>query len=711
MYFSIASMFLIGGLTQVHSSPVSHYHNHTVCEFSNEKFAVHARTTVTFAGVTSTVYGGDVGVYPGTSITGSKKFVNSGEVKTGSDVFANHVVDAHVEVMEEVGDFMAIEIGNMIFEPGTHRSGSAINFAHGTVVTLDGKDQVNPQFTFIAGTTLITAADTTFNLIRGAKAENVLWVLGTAATLGARSEVAGSIMAGTAITFGTNSKLYGCALAQTAVTFESGGSVVLHQVITDAPSSAPSVTPIATPSAAPTTTLSVNPTLSSAPSSQFVSGEICEDFAVNARTAVTFATNNMVHNGNVGVYPGTAITGNPRFEQGAKVEDDRSELQNFANHVVDEHADRMQQQEDKTIPIEIGNQIFEPGTYRSATAFNIASGTVTLHGNSTAKFTFIAGTALTTAADTKIILTGGVEAENVLWVLGTAATLGARSEVTGSIMAGTAITFGINSKLYGCALAQTAVTFASGSVVVHNQVDTGAPSSAPSRTPIATPSAAPSLAPTGNPTTSSAPSFGSVSGEMCSDFAVHARTTITFAGVTSIVYDGDIGVYPGTSITGSYLTPTGGVVTDSDFADHVVGKHASAMAAYPQVANMAIEIGNMKFEPGTHRSGSAINFAHGTVVTLDGAGEYTFIAGTTLITAADTTFILKNGAKAENVLWVLGTAATLGARSIVPGSIMAGTAITFGTNSKLYGCALAQSAVTFESGGSVLVDQVYGTLP
>ena len=185
-------------------------------------------------------------------------------------------------------------------------------------------------------------------------------------------------------------------------------------------------------------------------------------------------------------------------------------------------------------------------------------------------------------------------------------------------------------------------------------------------------------------------------------FAVHARTTITFAGVTSIVYDGDIGVYPGTSITGSYLTPTGGVVRDSDFADHVVGKHASAMAAYPQVANMAIEIGNEKFEPGTHRSGSAINFAHGTVVTLDGAGEYTFIAGTTLITAADTTFILKNGAKAENVLWVLGTAATLGARSVVPGSIMAGTAITFGTNSKLYGCALAQSAVTFESEGSVI---------
>jgi hypothetical protein len=122
---------------------------------------------------------------------------------------------------------MAIEMGGVTFYPGTHRSGSAINFAYGTVVTLDGNHEPNPEFLFIAGSTLVTAADTKFNLINGAKAENVLWVLGTAATLGARSVVEGSILAGTAITFGTQSVLHGCALAQSAVTFESGGSVML----------------------------------------------------------------------------------------------------------------------------------------------------------------------------------------------------------------------------------------------------------------------------------------------------------------------------------------------------------------------------------------------------------------------------------------------------------------------------------------------------
>jgi hypothetical protein len=243
------------------------------------------------------------------------------------------------------------------------------------------------------------------------------------------------------------------------------------------------------------------------------------------------------------------------------------------------------------------------------------------------------------------------------------------------------------------------------------------PSSKPSTVPSFEPSTMPSSVPSTSPSTSpsSAPTFESVSHEMCENFAVHARTTVTFDGVTSTVQDGDVGVYPGTSITGSHQFVNGVDVQDSRvFADHVVDSHASAMEGNYGTSEtaMEIEIGGMTFLPGIYRSGSAINFAHGTVVTLDGNGEanpeFIFIAGSTLVTAADTEFILENGAKAENIIWVLGTAATLGARSHVAGSIMAGTAITFGTNSKLYGCALAQTAVTFESGGSVVLNHYEG---
>jgi hypothetical protein len=193
---------------------------------------------------------------------------------------------------------------------------------------------------------------------------------------------------------------------------------------------------------------------------------------------------------------------------------------------------------------------------------------------------------------------------------------------------------------------------------------------------------------------------------VCENFAVHARTTVTFDGVVTTIQGGDVGVSPGTSITGAYNLDGGEVINESaDFAASVLTAHTAKMAAGVEEKAMAIEMGGLTFTPGTYRSGSAINFALGPPVTLDGEDNsdsvFLFIAGSTLVTAADSYFILINGAKAENVLWVLGTAATLGARSVVQGSILAGTAITIGTQSILHGCALAQSAVTFASQGYI----------
>jgi hypothetical protein len=43
--------------------------SHRVCEYDSQKYAVHAQKAVTFAGVVTTIDGGDVGVSRGTSIT------------------------------------------------------------------------------------------------------------------------------------------------------------------------------------------------------------------------------------------------------------------------------------------------------------------------------------------------------------------------------------------------------------------------------------------------------------------------------------------------------------------------------------------------------------------------------------------------------------------------------------------------------------------
>jgi hypothetical protein len=61
---------------------------------------------------------------------------------------------------------------------------------------------------------------------------------------------------------------------------------------------------------------------------------------------------------------------------------------------------------------------------------------------------------------------------------------------------------------------------------------------------------------------------------------------------------------------------------------------------------MDTDIGGKTFTPGTYRSGGGINFACENKTSPD----FLFIAGSTLVIAADTYFILKNAAKAENVL-------------------------------------------------------------
>jgi hypothetical protein len=185
---------------------------------------------------------------------------------------------------------------------------------------------------------------------------------------------------------------------------------------------------------------------------------------------------------------------------------------------------------------------------------------------------------------------------------------------------------------------------------------------------------------------------------------VAGETASATAPSTSVTRDA-----PAARDTGSYTFDGGEVVDDSsDFEASVLIAYTAATEVRDDEKALDIEIGGQTFTPGTYRSSSSINFANGTVITLDGDNdpnpEFLFIAGSSLVTAADTNFILKNGAKAENVLWALGTSAILGARSVVEGSILAGTAITFGIRSTLHGCAVAQSAVIFQSEGYVMVD-------
>jgi hypothetical protein len=124
------------------------------------------------------------------------------------------------------------------------------------------------------------------------------------------------------------------------------------------------------------------------------------------------------------------------------------------------------------------------------------------------------------------------------------------------------------------------------------------------------------------------------------------------------------------------------------------------------------EMGGMTFTPGTYTFGSSINIvATSPTVFLD-AGDlgadavFIFNAGTTLTTSADSEIVLLNDASKENVFWVLGSALTMGADSILVGNVLAGSAITIGTNGIIVGRAIAQTAVTCETACIICPDGI-----
>jgi hypothetical protein len=210
---------------------------------------------------------------------------------------------------------------------------------------------------------------------------------------------------------------------------------------------------------------------------------------------------------------------------------------------------------------------------------------------------------------------------------------------------------------------------------------------------------------------SSSPSYETFSHAVCGDYAVHARETIRFDGLQSTIHSGDVGLYPGTTpattiysaVDPNYVDGGPIYAASEAFADSVTANHAAFLEFRADGVNITNEIGGVTFTPGTYRSADAIGAAVNTIVTLDGNNEtnpvFLFQAPTAMTIGSNVDFILKNGARVENIFWVLGAAATLGAYITLPGSILAGTSITFGEGAGLNGCALAQESVTFESKG------------
>ena len=194
-------------------------------------------------------------------------------------------------------------------------------------------------------------------------------------------------------------------------------------------------------------------------------------------------------------------------------------------------------------------------------------------------------------------------------------------------------------------------------------------------------------------------------GTACS-FGILAGSTVTNVAGTATSITGDVGVWPGTAITG--LTPpatvTGTIHAGDPTAMQAQGDLTTAYNAAAGAAGGAAlpaDIGQETLFPGVYKTSISLGITGN--LTLDAQGDsnavWIFQIGSTLVTAAgNSQVILTNGAQSKNVFWQVGSSATLGTNTVFDGTIMAQASITLTTGATLNGRALASTgAVTLDT--------------
>jgi hypothetical protein len=109
-----------------------------------------------------------------------------------------------------------------------------------------------------------------------------------------------------------------------------------------------------------------------------------------------------------------------------------------------------------------------PGLYQSTSSLEISAGDLTLDalGDSTAAFLFQMASTFTMTSGRRVILTGGAKAENIVWQVGSSATLGTNSVFKGNILAMASITVTSGASVEGRLLARTGAVTLDNNVIV-----------------------------------------------------------------------------------------------------------------------------------------------------------------------------------------------------------------------------------------------------
>lgn len=478
-----------------------------------QSYSVLAATAVVNVGTTTV--SGDLGVSPGTTISGIGPMGVGGDIHAGDQHAAAAQADlavAYADLSTRPPDTELVgDLGGRTLTPGVYHTTAAMALT-GTLV-LDAQGDPDAVFVFQSSAAFNAAAASAVELTGGAQASNVYWVVAGAAGTGAISFLSGTILAQGAITLGAGAELIGRALSLDAVTLASNTIR-----FTDAPpptvgidGGPAAVTKDTTPAITGVSSAAQGSTVGVTVDGQSLSTTVGADgtwavtiaelsagryeivarvrdahgngvaavqdltvevnpppvdlgaaatYSVLAATRVTnvgFTT----MSGDLGVSPATSVIGFPPGTFGGALhagDPAAATAQQRLLAALDEASSRAPHTE---IAGDLGGKVFHAGVHHQSAALAL-TGTVTLDGEGDpgAVFIFLGDAALDTAAASNVSLTNGAQPHNVFWVVAGAIGTGASSSMSGALLARGAITLGAGSALTGQALSRNAVTLA-----------------------------------------------------------------------------------------------------------------------------------------------------------------------------------------------------------------------------------------------------------
>jgi len=189
-----------------------------------------------------------------------------------------------------------------------------------------------------------------------------------------------------------------------------------------------------------------------------------------------------------------------------------------------------------------------------------------------------------------------------------------------------------------------------------------------------------------------------------STFAVLAQDSVVSTGATVIT--GDIGVSPGTTVAGFPPGTASGVVQSGNpaaaaaEADLVLAINDVTARATSVLTLPRSDLGGLTLSPGLYDTAAPLTLTGTVTLNAMGNPDAVFIIRTAadLTTASGSRVVLTGGAQAKNVIWLVGTTATLGSNSIFQGTILANQSITLNSGARLTGRVLSRTgAVTLDA--------------